>query len=248
MNKHLATAGLLITGALSLTACGGNATDTASSAVNSAMSSTSAASPSMSSPMSSSSMSSPMSSSSSMDSSSMSSSSMGSSSGSSSSMGSAAAAGMPFGPGCSAVPASGKGSFSGMTSDPVATAASHNPVLSTLTTAVGKAGLVDTLNTSKDITVFALANSAFAKLPKDQLDKTLADKTALTKLLTGHVVKGRLTPAQLAGEHTSLAGTKIKVTGSGEKFMVDDNASVVCGNVQTANATVYIVDSVLMGK
>ncbi|WP_328823321.1 fasciclin domain-containing protein [Metallococcus carri] len=135
-----------------------------------------------------------------------------------------------------------------MTQDPVATAASNNPVLSTLVTAVKKAGLVDTLNNSKDITVFAPANPAFDKIPAADLNKVLADKPALTKLLTGHVVQGRLTPAQLAGTHKSLAGTTINVTGSGETFKVDGKASVICGNVQTANATVYIIDTVLMGK
>lgn len=171
------------------------------------------------------------------------------SSGSSSSMGGGAMnASKPFGPACSSVPKSGKGSFSGMAQDPVATAASNNPALSTLVTAVKKAGLVDTLNSAPALTVFAPANSAFAKLPKSQLDAVLADKKQLTTLLTGHVVQGRISPDKLAGDHKSLAGTTIKVTGSGEKFTVDGNAQVVCGNVQTANATVYIIDTVLMGK
>lgn len=165
-----------------------------------------------------------------------------------SSMGGAANAAKPFGPACSSVPKSGKGSFSGMAQDPVATAASNNPALSTLVTAVKKAGLVDTLNSAPALTVFAPANSAFAKLPKAQLNAVLADKAKLSTLLTGHVVKGRLTPKQLAGDHKSLAGTTIKVSGSGEKFTVDGNSKVVCGNVQTSNATVYIVDTVLMGK
>lgn len=168
--------------------------------------------------------------------------------GGSSSMGGAANAAKPFGAACSTVPKSGKGSFTGMAQDPVATAASNNPALSTLTTAVKKAGLVDTLNSAPALTVFAPANSAFAKLPKAQLNAVLADKAKLTTLLTGHVVKGRLSPKQLAGQHKSLAGTTIKVAGSGEKFTVDGNSNVVCGNVQTSNATVYIVDTVLMGK
>jgi uncharacterized surface protein with fasciclin (FAS1) repeats len=170
------------------------------------------------------------------------------SSGGDSSMGGAANAAKPFGAACSTVPKNGKGSFSGMAQDPVATAASNNPALSTLTTAVKKAGLVDTLNSAPALTVFAPANSAFAKLPKAQLNAVLADKAKLSTLLTGHVVKGRLTPKQLAGDHKSLAGTTIKVAGSGEKFTVDGNSNVVCGNVQTSNATVYIVDTVLMGK
>ncbi|MGH3226596.1 MAG: fasciclin domain-containing protein, partial [Streptosporangiaceae bacterium] len=70
-----------------------------------------------------------------------------------------------FGPGCSSVPATGAGSFTGMATAPVATAASANPVLSTLVAAVKKAGLVDTLNSAAGITVFAPDNAAFAKIP-----------------------------------------------------------------------------------
>src|SRR5688500_14263334 len=94
----------------------------------------------------------------------------------------------PFGPGCAAVPADGAGSFAGMAADPVATAASNNPVLSTLVTAVGEAGLGETLNTAKDITVFAPTNDAFAALDKATLDKAMADpKGLLTTVLTNHV-------------------------------------------------------------
>lgn len=155
-------------------------------------------------------------------------------------------AGAPFGPGCAAVPADGAGSFSGMAKDPVATAASNNPVLSTLVTAVTEAGLGDTLNTTPDITVFAPTNDAFAAMDKATLDKAMADpKGLLTTVLTNHVVAGRLAPDQVAGEHETLAGTKITVEGSGEDFTVGD-AKVVCGDVQTANATVYIIDGVLL--
>ncbi len=152
-----------------------------------------------------------------------------------------------FGPACGAVPKDGKGSFNGMATDPVATAASNNPLLSTLVTAVKAAGLVDTLNSAPEITVFAPTNDAFAKIPADTLKGVLADKPALTKLLTNHVVAGRLGPDQLAGTHKTLAGTEITVAGSGEAFTVGkDKANVLCGNVPTANATVYIIDSVLM--
>ncbi|BDZ59892.1 lipoprotein [Barrientosiimonas endolithica] len=157
---------------------------------------------------------------------------------------SGSAANAQFGPGCAQVPKTGKGSFSGMANDPVATAASNNPLLSTLVSAVTKANLAGTLNSSKDITVFAPANSAFAKIPEGDLQKTLNDNKALTTLLTNHVVKGRLAPDQLAGEHTTLAGDTIKVTGTSPNFDVA-GAKVLCGNVQTQNATVYIVDTVL---
>lgn len=155
--------------------------------------------------------------------------------------------GMPFGAACSAVPKDGKGSFNGMATDPVATAASNNPVLSTLVTAVKAAGLVDTLNSAPAITVFAPTNDAFAKIPADTLNKVLADKETLTKILTNHVVAGKIAPDKIAGDHKTLAGTTLTVKGSGEMFTVGkENANVVCGNVTTANATVYIVDSVLM--
>ena len=155
-------------------------------------------------------------------------------------------AGAPFGPGCAAVPADGAGSFGGMAKDPVATAASNTPVLSTRGTAVTEAGRGDTLNTTPDITVFAPTNDAFAAMDKATLDKAMADpKGLLTTVLTNHVVAGRLAPDQVAGEHETLAGTKITVEGSGEDFSVGE-AKVVCGDVQTANATVYILDGVLL--
>ncbi|GAA2159798.1 putative surface protein with fasciclin (FAS1) repeats [Humibacillus xanthopallidus] len=157
------------------------------------------------------------------------------------------AASAVFGEGCAAVPKDGKGSFTGMATDPVATAASNNPLLSTLVTAVKEAGLVDTLNSAPEITVFAPTNDAFAKIPAADLKKVLADKPTLTKILTNHVVAGKLSPDQLAGDHKTLAGTTITVKGSGENFTVGKmDAKVICGNVPTANATVYIVDSVLM--
>jgi len=158
-----------------------------------------------------------------------------------------AAAAMDFGPACSSVPKSGAGSFSGMATAPVATAASANPVLSTLVTAVKQAGLVDTLNSAPNITVFAPDNAAFAKLPRATLDKVLADKALLTKILTYHVAAGRHTPGQLAsgtGIKTLEGGMVTPAMMSGGYTV--NKAHVVCGNVQTANATVYIIDTVLM--
>ena len=152
-----------------------------------------------------------------------------------------------FGPGCSAIPTTGDGSFNGMATAPVATAASANPLLKTLVAAVTKAKLVDTLNSAEDITVFAPTDDAFAKIPKKTLKAVLKDKATLTKILTHHVVPGQLGPDQLAGEHKTLAGDMLTVEGSGEEFTVaGDNAAVLCGNIPTANATVYVVDTVLM--
>ena len=162
------------------------------------------------------------------------------------------AAAEPFGEGCAAVPtdSADEGSFAGMTDDPVATAASNNPVLSTLVQAVMQANLVDTLNSAQDITVIAPANPAFEAIPPDALQAVLADNAQLTAILSHHVIEGRLAPEDLAGTHTTLNGDEVTIEGSGEDFTVAQTvtgtpASVICGNVQTANATVYIVDQVL---
>ncbi|MBW5425018.1 fasciclin domain-containing protein [Streptomyces sp. BG9H] len=155
----------------------------------------------------------------------------------------------PFGSACSSVPDDGAGSFDGMAKDPVATAASNNPELSTLVTAVKKAGLVDTLNNAKDITVFAPTNDAFAKIPKADLNKVLSDKAQLTKILTYHVVGQKLAPKDLeSGSYPTLEKSELTTAGSGESYKVNDSANVVCGNVKTANANVHIIDTVLMPK
>ena len=155
-----------------------------------------------------------------------------------------------FGAGCKLIPSDGKGSFNGMATDPVATAASNNPLLKTLVAAVGVAGLGDTLNSADAITVFAPTDDAFAKIPKKTLDGVLADKMLLTKILTHHVVAGKLSPDQVAGEHKTLAGDMITVSGDAADGVTVDNtggaATVLCGNIPTANATVYVVDTVLM--
>ena len=167
--------------------------------------------------------------------------------GASSSAGTKVSTSSSFGPGCASVPKSGAGSFSGMASAPVATAASANPLLSTLVSAVKKAGLVSTLNSAKGITVFAPDNAAFAKIPKSMLGSVLSDKAELTKILTYHVAAGRITPAELAAGTPikTLEGSTVTPAKMGGTYTVND-AQVVCGNVQTANATVYIVSSVLM--
>jgi uncharacterized surface protein with fasciclin (FAS1) repeats len=162
---------------------------------------------------------------------------------------SAQTASKPFGPACSAVPSSGAGSFTGMSSAPVATAASNNPVLSTLVTAVKKANLVDTLNSAKGITVFAPENSAFAAIPSATLTKVLADKAELTKILTYHVVGGKVTTGDfsMGTKEKTLEGAKVTLGKMGSTYTVN-GAKVVCGDVTTANATVYIIGSVLMPK
>jgi uncharacterized surface protein with fasciclin (FAS1) repeats len=162
----------------------------------------------------------------------------------------AAMAGL-VGPGCAAyakaVP-SGSGSVSGMAQDPVATAASNNPLLKTLVASVSgqlnpKVNLVNTLNNGQ-FTVFAPVDSAFAKVPAATLAKLKTDGPLLTKILTYHVIAGQLSPSQVVGMHKTVEGGTVNVTGSGQNLKVDD-ANVVCGGVHTANATVYLIDSVL---
>ncbi|MBW9095509.1 fasciclin domain-containing protein [Microbacterium jejuense] len=156
------------------------------------------------------------------------------------------------GPGCAgyaeAVP-DGDGSIEGMSADPVAVAASNNPLLTTLTAAVSgqlnpDVDLVDTLN-GDEFTVFAPVDDAFAQIDPATIESLKTDSATLTSILTYHVVPGRIEPADIAGSHTTVQGADVEVTGSGDAWMVND-ANVICGGVQTANATVYLIDSVLM--
>lgn len=155
----------------------------------------------------------------------------------------------PSGPGCSAVPSTGAGSFAGMAEDPAATAASNNPVLSTLVSAVGEAGLVDTLNGPGPFTIFAPTNDAFAAVPADQLSAVMADKGQLTTVLTNHVIAGQSLDAEQlekAGTETTVAGTKLTFSTAPDGTLLVNGARTVCMDVPTANATVHIIDQVLV--
>ena len=143
----------------------------------------------------------------------------------------------------------GAGSVAGMAVDPVATAASNNPILTTLTAAVSgqlnpEVDLVDTLNGS-EFTVFAPVDDAFAKIDPATIETLKTDSALLTSILTYHVVPGQVDPADIAGTHTTVNGADLEVTGSGDDLMVN-GATVICGGVKTANATVYLIDTVLM--
>jgi uncharacterized surface protein with fasciclin (FAS1) repeats len=159
------------------------------------------------------------------------------------------AAAAPFGTACSDVPSSGAGSFEAMMTAPVATAAAANPLLTSLSADLEEAQLTDTLNGAEGLTIFAPTNEAFdaaAQADPAAMEAMMADPTgAFAQLLTYHVVEGQIAPADLAGEHTTLQGQTLTVEGSGESFTVNGEAMVVCGDVHTDNATVYIVDMVL---
>jgi len=136
-----------------------------------------------------------------------------------------------------------------MSQDPVAVAASNNPMLKTLVAAVSgqlnpDVNLVDTLNGS-EFTVFAPVDDAFAKIDAATIDGLKTDSATLSSILTYHVVPGQIEPSDIDGTHKTVQGADLTVTGSGDDLMVND-AKVICGGVQTANATVYLIDSVLM--
>jgi len=163
-----------------------------------------------------------------------------------------AAASDLVGPGCAdyaAANPTGPASVAGMSQVPVTVAASNNPMLTTLTSALsGKlnpnVNLVDTLNNGQ-YTVFAPTDAAFGKLPSATIDQLKTDSKLLTGILTYHVVQGQLSPAKVLGAHKTLQGADVTVTGQGNDLEVN-KAGVVCGGVPTANASVYLIDTVLM--
>jgi uncharacterized surface protein with fasciclin (FAS1) repeats len=161
-----------------------------------------------------------------------------------------------FGPACDAIPEDGPGSSEGMSEDPAATAASNNPVLSTLVELVGAANLVDTVNGLDGATIFAPSNDAFEALQQDDPEtfEAVANDPdgLLTTVLTYHVVGDQELDAQgLAddGTVTTVAEQDLSFSVDGETVTVEaagSEATVVCGNVETANATVHIIDYVLV--
>ena len=161
-----------------------------------------------------------------------------------------------FGPACSQLPqGDAPGSLNNMGPQPVATAASTNPLLTTLVTAVKAVpGLPDTLNNTQGITVFAPYNGAFDAVPKQALQGLLKDTNKLGGLLSYHVVGQRYDAKGLvaAGETTELAGGNLTIGGTADAPTITDGqgntAKVLCGNIPTSNATVFVIDRVLMPK
>lgn len=151
-----------------------------------------------------------------------------------------------FGPDCSMVPSSGMGSFHSMSMDPVVTASRHNPLLTTFAADVTTAGLTGHLDGMHAVTVFAPANSAFSGMASADMTM-LHNHAELAKILKYHIVSGRVTPQELASGMTlkTLEGDTLKGAKMGSVYEIN-NAHVVCGNIQTANATVYIISKVLI--
>ncbi len=162
-----------------------------------------------------------------------------------------------FGAACSQLPqGTSPGGLEAMGPQKVATAASTNPLLTTLVTAVKAAGLVDSLNSQTAISVFAPSNGAFDDLKKAVGDAKftalLGSPGELTRVLAYHVIPTRMDRAGMvsAGSVTTLAGGTLQIKDAGPTITVTDGsgatANVLCGNIPTANATVFVIDKVLM--
>ena len=121
-----------------------------------------------------------------------------------------------------------------------------NPDFSTLVTAIKAAGLVDTLSAAGPFTVFAPTNAAFAKIPEATLKALLADKAKLTKVLTYHVVAGKVMSSAVGGmsDAKTLQGGTIKInTTSG---VVINDAKVTTADIECSNGVIHVIDAVLM--
>ncbi|MGV9249922.1 fasciclin domain-containing protein [Streptomyces sp. NPDC003697] len=148
----------------------------------------------------------------------------------------------PFGPACSTL-----NQKADTSKDKVTEAAAAYPQLSQLVSAVVRAKLNGTLDGKSDITVFAPNNQAFQKVTVSQLNSLLGNEAELKKVLTYHVVDKQVTPNELSdGSFKTVEGGKLTTSGSGTNFKVNGKANIVCGNIKVANATIYVIDAVLM--
>ena len=118
----------------------------------------------------------------------------------------------------------------------------------TLATALGAAGLVDTLKGKGPFTVFAPTDEAFAKIPKADLDALLKDKTKLTAVLTYHVVPGKVMAKDVkAGQVKTVQGSNITISTSSGNVSVN-NAKVVKTDIVADNGVIHVIDTVIMPK
>ena len=134
--------------------------------------------------------------------------------------------------------------FAAQAADIVDTAVSAGS-FKTLVAAVQQAGLVDTLKGAGPFTVFAPTDEAFAKIPKAQLDALLKDKAALTKVLTYHVVPGKVMASDVkAGKVATVEGDSLTLGTQGGVSV--DQAKVVKADIVADNGVIHVIDSVLM--
>lgn len=157
---------------------------------------------------------------------------------------------MTSGPACADLPAEGEdGSLDAMSAQPAATAASTNPLLTTLVSAVQQADLVDTLNSEGPFTIFAPVNEAFEAVPEEDLNALLADQEGLTNVLTYHVHAGEALNSDQLAEMPTLAMVnegEVELAATGDTLGVNGQADVVCANIQVGNGIVHLIDGVLL--
>ena len=151
----------------------------------------------------------------------------------------------PFGADCPNLPDTGDGSLVDLSEKDWITALASVPALGQLSVTTALADLGDDFSGVGEATVFAPTGVAFRSLGLARGRQLLTDPTEAADVLRYHVVRGRLAPDDLPGEHRTLSGQAVEVTGSGEDFTVDGRARIVCGNLQTKNATLYLIDEVL---
>ena len=118
----------------------------------------------------------------------------------------------------------------------------------TLAKALTAAGLIETLKGAGPFTVLAPTDEAFAKIPAKDLEALLADKAALTKVLTYHVIAGNVPASQVTTltEATSLEGSKITIKVEGGKVMLNGATTVTATDIAATNGVIHVIDTVLM--
>jgi len=151
----------------------------------------------------------------------------------------------PFGSECPNLPDTGDGSLVDLSDRDWVDALSQVPALSQLSVTTALAGLGSDFGGIQEATVFAPTDAAFRALGVARGRELLTDPSAAADVLRYHVVPQRLGPAELGGVHRTLNGQTLEVTGSGEDLTVNGQAMITCGNLQTNNATIYLVDQVL---
>ena len=126
--------------------------------------------------------------------------------------------------------------------------AAGNPDFSTLVAAVKAAGLVETLSGEGPFTVFAPTNEAFAKLPEGKVDSLLADIPTLKKILTYHVVAGKVMAADVVGldSATTVQGDDVKIDVVDGNVKLNDSAMVTATDLEASNGVIHVIDTVLI--
>ena len=119
----------------------------------------------------------------------------------------------------------------------------------TLAAALDAADLIDTLKGDGPFTVFAPTDEAFAKLPEGTVESLLQDIPTLKKILTYHVVAGKVEAAQVVNLDSAktVNGESLRISVDGDTVMVDD-ATVVSTDIMASNGIIHVIDSVVLPK